>query len=56
MSGARLSPRRSPIVSEPVATEVSGNLALLGLRFALMGCVVALVGVLGHVAWKIMMA
>lgn len=56
MSGARLSPRRAPVAPEPVANEGAGNLALLGLRVVLMGCVVALVGVLGHVAWKIMVA
>ncbi len=56
MSGARLSPRRVTSVAEPVAVEGAGNVVLLGLRFVLMGCVVALVGVLGHVAWKIMTA
>lgn len=55
MTGARLSPRRAS-VTEPVPTEGAGNLALLGLRVVLMGCVVALVGVLGHVAWKIITA
>lgn len=54
MSGARLSPRRANTVAEPVQPEPAGNLALLGLRVVLMGCVAALVGVLGHVAWKVM--
>jgi hypothetical protein len=56
MSGARLSPRRATTVAEPVAPEGAGNLALLGLRVVLMGCAFALVGVLGHVAWKIITA
>ena len=56
MSGARLSPRRATVVAQPVPTEGAGNVVLLGLRVALMGCAVALVGVLGHVAWKIMTA
>ena len=56
MSGARLSPRRTTVVAEPIAAEGAGNVVLLGLRVVLMGCVVALVGVLGHVAWKIMTA
>lgn len=53
MSGARVSQRRSTIVSEPVQPPVQGNIVLIGLRVALLGCVAALVGVLAHVAWKI---
>lgn len=30
-----------------------GDLVLLGLRVALMGCALGLVAVLGNVAWKI---
>ena len=56
MSGARLTQRRNPNVAEPVQPISGGGFALLGLRVVLMGCVVALVGVLGHVAWKIISA
>ena len=56
MSGARLSPRHSNAAAEPVSVEGAGSFVLLGLRVALMGCAVALVGVLCHVAWKIVAA
>ena len=56
MSGARLSPRHANTVAEPVAVEGAGSIVLLALRIALMGCAVALVGVLLHVAWKIVAA
>ncbi len=52
MSGARVSQRRSTIVAEPVQ-PMQGNIVLMGLRVVLLGCAAALVGVLGHVAWKI---
>ena len=32
------------------------NIILTGLRLVLLGCAVALVGVLGHVAWKVITA
>ena len=54
MSGARVSQRRPTIVEEPINPANQGNIVLLGLRVVLMSMVVALVGVLGSVAWKIM--
>lgn len=33
--------------------DLGGSLALMGLRVVLLGCAFALVGVLGHVAWKV---
>ena len=56
MSGVRLSPRHANTVAEPVAVEGAGSIVLLGLRIVLMGCAVALVGVLCLVAWKIVAA
>ncbi len=56
MSGARLSTRRATIVEEPAIPATQGNVVLFGLRVVLMGMVVALVGVLGHVAWKVITA
>jgi hypothetical protein len=53
MSGARVSQRRSTIIAEPVQQPVQGGIVLMGLRVVLLGCAAALVGVLGHVAWKI---
>ncbi|WP_160121874.1 hypothetical protein [Rhodovarius lipocyclicus] len=55
MSGARMSPPRSTMVAEPPQAG-AGNVVLFGLRVVLMGCVVALGGVLVHVAWKIISA
>jgi hypothetical protein len=56
MSGARLSTRRPAMIEEPEVQVVQGNAVLMGLRVVLLGMVVALVGVLGHVAWKIITA
>jgi hypothetical protein len=51
MSSAYIAKRRpQPLQAQP---QSSGNFALLGLKVVLMGCVLSLVGVLGHVAWKV---
>jgi len=51
MSATRQTARRPQ--PAPQTIQLSGNLALMGLRVVLMGCVFALVGVLGHVALKV---
>lgn len=33
-----------------------GDVVLVGLRFALLGTVAILIGVMGHVAWKLITA
>ena len=48
-----MSPPRSTMIAEPEQPSMVGNVALFGLRVVLMGCVVALGGVLLHVGWKI---
>lgn len=56
MSGTQMRTRRHARLDEPVAPVGQGDLFLTGLRFVLLGCAVALVGVLGHVAWKVLAA
>ncbi len=56
MSGTHTRTRRHARLDEPAAPSGQGDIFLTGLRVVLLGCAVALVGVLGHVAWKVIIA
>lgn len=56
MSGTQYRARRHARLDEPAAPVGQGDIFLTGLRVVLVGCAVALVGVLGHVAWKVLAA
>jgi hypothetical protein len=51
MSAAPLMTKRS---ASAAADQNAGGIARVLLRFTLMGCALALVGTLAHIAWKAM--
>ncbi len=51
MSAAPLANKRS---TNAGPDQNAGGIALTLLRFTLMGCAVALIGTLAHIAWKAM--
>lgn len=53
MTAIRQTARRARQPEARPAGDIGGSLALMGLRVVLLGCAFALVGVLGHVAWKV---
>jgi len=53
MSASQTRARRPARRDEPVAPVPQDDVFLTGLRVVLVGCAIALVGVLGHVAWKV---
>lgn len=53
MSASQSRPRRHARLDEPSAPAPQGDIFLTGLRLVLIGCALALVGVLGHVVWQV---
>lgn len=53
MSTMRQTNRRPSQVDVQPSRDLQGTVVLMGLRVVLLGCAFALVGVLGHVAWKV---
>lgn len=53
MTAIRQTARRTRPPEARPSGDIGGSMVLMGLRVVLLGCAFALVGVLGHVAWKV---